>query len=288
MNKLITDDFVFVGNRRFVLEIMLAKNIKPIITLVAAGTRLEKEIDSMGIPYTVFRTKEELLQILAEVKFDVLISNGCPYILPISEMKTAKYVNIHPSFLPDLKGIDPAIGAILFERDAGATCHIMDSTIDGGDIISQVKIPYSVDLDVLLCYYLGFEAEKEVFLEALDRRFIPTHKQILTGDEIYYSRSIEDRRIHKGLKVNEIIQRCKAFSNRSQGALIEIEGKEYKLHGAKVIKNSYAKYVTRNKKCGHVLFQYEANLIFRHKGELIKVASVTENFSTIKVGAKIF
>ena len=48
-------------------------------------------------------------------------------------MKKKKYVNIHPSFLPDLRGIDPVLGSILFKRDAGATCHIMSEKIDAGD-----------------------------------------------------------------------------------------------------------------------------------------------------------
>ena len=41
--------------------------------------------------------------------YDILVSNGCPYILPLNELKKAKYVNVHPSLLPNLKGIDPVI-----------------------------------------------------------------------------------------------------------------------------------------------------------------------------------
>jgi methionyl-tRNA formyltransferase len=288
MNDVTYNKFVFVGNRRFVLESMLAENIRPVLTLVAANTHLEKDIVSLGIPFQIFKSKKELLDLLQKQEYEILISNGCPFILPVLEMKPAQYVNIHPSFLPDLKGIDPAIGAILFKRDAGATCHVMDTTIDGGDIISQIKIPYSPDLEVSLCYQLSFKAEKEVFIDALRRSFAPARTQVPTGDEIYYSRCIDDRRIHDRLSVDDIIQRCKAFNNKSQGALLSINGKTYHLHAAKEIHNSYAISSTKDQESGCVLFQYEANIIFRHRGKLIKVTSFTDDLSGVKVGTKLF
>ena len=70
-----------------------------------------------------------------------------------------------------MRGIDPVLGSILFKRDAGATCHIMSEKIDAGDIISQLKIPYSNDLDASLLYQLSFIAEKKVFHMALQKNF---------------------------------------------------------------------------------------------------------------------
>ena len=65
----------------------------------------------------------------------------------------------------------------------------MDDTIDGGPIISRVKIPFSKDLDVSLMYQLSFLAEKKVFHESFKENFVAkiNHEE---GDWIYYSRNL--------------------------------------------------------------------------------------------------
>ena len=120
-------------------------------------------------------------------------------------MKKRIYANIHPSHLPDLKGIDPCLGSILYSRDGGATCHIMDDTIDGGPIISRVKIPFSKDLDVSLMYQLSFLAEKKVFHESFKENFVAkiNHEE---GDWIYYSRKSNDKIINFNEDPEKIIQ----------------------------------------------------------------------------------
>lgn len=54
-----------------------------------------------------------------------------------------KIVNIHPSLLPAFKGVD-AIGQALDYgvKVFGVTVHYVDSSLDGGKIISQAAIPY--------------------------------------------------------------------------------------------------------------------------------------------------
>ena len=144
------------------------------------------------IPYQVIHSKKVLIEEINKTDFNILVSNGCRYILPVSKLPNKKYINFHPSCLPDLKGIDPAIGAILFQRDGGATCHIMNDNIDAGDIISQVKIPYTKDIDVCLMYQLSFIAEKKCFHLAYARNFEPLKAQEADDNAIYYSRTQED------------------------------------------------------------------------------------------------
>ena len=91
--------------------------------------------------------------------------------MPINKIKKGRYTNIHPSYLPDLKGIDPVLGSIKFSRDGGATCHEINERIDDGPIISRIKIPFTKDLDVTVLYQLSFVAEKEVFNEAFKNNF---------------------------------------------------------------------------------------------------------------------
>lgn len=57
-----------------------------------------------------------------------------------------KIINIHPSLLPAFPGVD-AIGQALKYgvKVFGVTVHYVDSTLDGGKIISQAAIPYDGD-----------------------------------------------------------------------------------------------------------------------------------------------
>ena len=92
--------------------------------------------------------------------------------------------------MPDLRGINPINGAILFDRPQGATCHYMDDGIDTGDTIAQVKVDDNVkDVPLDLLYQLSFMAEADAFEKAYMNEFKPLEKQNknLEGT-IYYSR----------------------------------------------------------------------------------------------------
>ena len=78
----------------------------------------EKELISRKKEYVSIESKKQLLELIKNTEFDVLVSNGCPYILPITKLrkKDEIFINLHPSLLPDLRGIHPVNGAILFDR----------------------------------------------------------------------------------------------------------------------------------------------------------------------------
>ena len=271
--------YIFVGNRRFVLEEMLKLNLDVDI-LVIKNTHLEKEKFLKDYKHSVISTKKELIDYIENHEFDVLISNGCPFILPISKLKKKIYSNIHPSYLPDLKGIDPCLGSILFSRDGGATCHIMDDTVDGGPIISRVKIPYSIDLDVSLMYQLSFIAEKRAFHEALKVNFKSQIEQE-KGDWIYYSRKPEDKIIDFNESPEKIIQRIKTFNNKSQGCVFYSNEKEFKVYEANIINNKFVLDYAKNFKDLETIFAYEDCIIFKKKDHVIKFLKVVGPISNL-------
>ena len=106
--------YVFAGNRFFVLEKMLELNL-PIIKIFAlCDSFLAKELERRRISYEIIPPKRDFVQILKALDFSILVSNGCPVILPITELSLGNnkvFVNVHPSFLPDLRGSDPVPGA---------------------------------------------------------------------------------------------------------------------------------------------------------------------------------
>lgn len=245
--------------------------------LVIKGSYLEKDIETFLIPYDLIESKQQLLAVLEEIDFDILVANGCPYILPISRMPKRHYVNIHPSYLPDLRGVDPALGALLFQRDCGATVHLMEDGIDTGDIISQVRIPYTPDLDIALLYQLSFLAEKEAFQTALNLEFKPQYPQTAQNDLIYFTRKPSDRMITFSERPQVIINKVKAFSNRNQGCLFTHNNKEYKVHCAKIMVNPYLYKTFSDAKNRQILLSYEDCIVFKIDDQIIQFSKLSGN-----------
>jgi len=284
--------YIFVGNRRFVLEEVVKQGLNLVSVIIAAGTHLEKDYERGIIicpSVNVVNNKIELINLLKSLNFDVMISNGCPYILPIHELPKAKYINIHPSCLPDLRGVDPVIGAILYGRDAGATCHIMDAGIDTGDIISQVRIPYSTDLDVTTLYQLSFIAEKKVLLQALKKGFAGDKRQIDNKSDIYYSRKLSDR-IITFLEDNDfMLRKIKAFNNKSQGCEFYVKDRKYLVYSATKMENKFLISFLKQFDEGVIGLSYEGSVIFMKDGEAIRFNNITsEHDETLPCGTKLF
>ena len=227
-----------------------------------------------------------MIDYINENEFDVFLSNGCPFILPINKLKKGKYVNIHPSFLPDLKGIDPVLGSVKFRRDCGATCHEINEKIDDGPIISRVKIPFTKDLDATILYQLSFIAEKEVFNNAFLKNFSIENEQE-KGDWIYYSRRPSDRNVNLSEKPEEIIQGVKAFSNKSQGCFFKIHDKEFKVFSAEEIYNPYLVKYSESFSDREVIFCLEDIIIFKIHQKIIKFSKVEGDISSVEPHDKI-
>lgn len=272
--------FLFVGNRRFVLEEILRHNLNLSEIAVISGTHLERDfkqgIISTNIEPKIIGGKQELIQFIKSASFDILISNGCPYILPIADLPSRLYINIHPSYLPDLRGADPAIGSILYSRDCGATCHYMDNTVDTGPIIDQVLIPYSHDLDVTTLYQLTFIAEKQVFSTALHRNFSRAHVQ--SGNElISYSRKASDKQISFCEPNSVILSKIKAFNNLSSGAEFKFSGNVYRVYAAAIMHNTFlVSHVKKFPPCT-VAMSYENDIIFHKDGDVIRFIGIVSN-----------
>ena len=205
--------FAFCGNRFHVLEAMLEAGLELASIAAMAGSHAQKTLQERSIPHVTISDKQGFLHWLAALDCDVMIANGCPYIVPVADYPAIRFINIHPSYLPDLRGADPVPAAILFARDAGASCHVMDSGIDTGDIIAQERIAYDANRDVITLYKLCFEAETRVFNQALARGFTAQKPQILRGNEIYYSFKPADLQIDFSHDAQAIKRRVLAFCN---------------------------------------------------------------------------
>ena len=285
--------FLFVGNRRFVLEQMLRAGLEIAGVFIIKGTHLERDLQNGLLPklnnIQYIGSKVELLELVRNTDFDVLISNGCPHILPVEDLPRARYINIHPSYLPDLRGADPTIGSVLLKRDSGATCHVMDTEIDTGPIISRLRIPFTNDLDVTTLYQLSFFAEQKVFSQALALGFEPQYKQPNDAEAIYYSRKPADQVISFSESNDLILQKIKAFNNRSQGCSFSIRGISYRVFSAQRMHNPFILELMEGFPDYVVGMSYENGILFRKDGEVLRFLDILPaNGEAISIGTNVF
>jgi methionyl-tRNA formyltransferase len=191
--------------------------------------------------------------------------------------------------LPDLRGVDPVIGAILFQRDSGATCHVMDDGIDTGAIVSQVRIPYSDDLDVATLYQLSFVAEQMAFKQALECQFSPLRLQCPASDNINYRRKPEDRVITFSEPNKLIFNKIKAFCNKSQGCQFTAAGGTFVVYAARTFHNQFIRQAMSSIEDGVVYFLYENSIVFKKDGEIIQFQQLSHiQGRPLSVGDKLF
>ena len=279
--------YAFCGNRYYVLQKMFELNLDVRAIFAVAGSYLERELSVRKIPFVRVDNRKELLSGLRQLDFDIFISNGCPFILPVSELSfgtNRRFINIHPSLLPDLRGADPVPGAILYGKDSGATCHVMNDRIDEGDIISQSIIPMTSCLDSGLLYQLSFLAEQQVFLEAFGKNFQPIRSQGLESHHTYYTFQGKDLFIDFCASSRDIIRRVKAFNTRSKGARFIHKENLFKVFDAEMVTNPYARWCFSNNLENQLVSVYENTLLLKKIDGLLKLKQIEGDLSNIRPG----
>lgn len=282
--------FLFIGNRNFVLEEMIKADLEISAILVLKGSYLELQLQHTDLNYFCFETKEQLINQICAQKFEILISNGCPFILPVDDLLRIceRCINIHPSLLPDLRGADPQPGSLLHRRDSGATCHEMDMGIDTGPIISQVKIPYSSNFDAAMLYQLTFLAEKKVFKDALIKNFEIEKKQRSKRGDIYYTFNEEDLTLKYTDTPNQIFQKIKAFSNFSKGAEFEIDRRKIKVYDCEIFESRAIAQMFGNLPKYYIALNYEQKLLLKYENIFIKLKDFDQSIDFISTGRCLF
>lgn len=274
---------LLIGNRHKVFEeIIKFKELNCSHIFVVEDSFLHSRLMDTDLEYTVFGIKEKnyIIERISKTGFDILISNGCPFIIPISKIRKPRqlFINIHPSFLPDLRGLHPANSTLLHKRGfTGATMHYMDDCIDTGNIIYQEKIDITDDLDLGLVYHMTFDLEARVFSIGMKRIIKANYDyqgQNQIGTSSYYSRSKEDMMVDFGSMSNdEIITRIRAFGIKSQGVSCTINNERYKVFDAEVIFSSYLLDKYSGYPCGALLLQYDDKLLVKTRDGMIKIKS---------------
>ena len=112
--------------------------------------------NSLGIGYTTDKIKKDNLPF----KPDIISSLYYRYIIDkdIIDICNGRIFNAHPSLLPKHRGCSSIPWAIINnDKETGITYHYIDSGIDTGNIILQIKYPIS-----------RFDTQETLFMKAAD------------------------------------------------------------------------------------------------------------------------
>lgn len=267
--------FLLNGQRESVLDVLAAHPAVDLVGCVAiSGSHLERAALERGLPTFVYgaRDKSAALAAVESLAFDILVSIGCPWKLPVirwhQNWPDALMLNVHPSCLPRLRGAHPLNGALLFnEPFIGASVHFMDEEFDTGALLAQCCIERTDDLDLPLLYALSRLLEAKAMEAALDA--LVANDLIMTGTpqqgkSSYYTRRAEDMQCEAAsTSSDELIRRVRAFGISSQGCTVFLADRAIVAFDAQRITNPFLYEQFREAKPGTILLTCDRGYLVR-------------------------
>lgn len=164
---------------RYLIENAASLNVE----IVGVLTQARKEFGSGNDLVTL--AQEAAIQIVEDVAqmpdCDILYSVQYHQILKAETIAKARQiaVNLHMAPLPEYRGCNQFSFAIIeAKKEFGTTVHVMDTSIDGGDILFQKRFPIPKDCWVNDLYKITEQASVDLFKETIGN--------IISGD---YSRT---------------------------------------------------------------------------------------------------
>jgi phosphoribosylglycinamide formyltransferase-1 len=88
--------------------------------------------------------EKEIVRLLNEARVDFVVLAGFMRVIkePILKAFPGRILNIHPSLLPDFRGLEAWRQALeAGVSEAGCTVHLVDSGVDTGKILGQSRVP---------------------------------------------------------------------------------------------------------------------------------------------------
>lgn len=127
----------------------------------------------------VSASADDFVASLAELRIDVIVSAAYGQILSAEFLAVARraVINIHPSYLPHLRGATPVVSAIVGgEREIGVTICFTIKRLDAGNIIIQERHPLPADTDHRIVTAAMFARGAKLLPEALERLRDPHYR----------------------------------------------------------------------------------------------------------------
>lgn len=157
-------------------------------------------------PYKI--NSQEVIDAVAYVKPDLCVISHFERLIkePLLSIPKLGFINLHPSLLPDYRGMAPQHWPIINgEKEAGITVHYVDEGTDTGDIIVQRRIALTDDMYVSDLQKIWMEHYKTIMVEAIDNIMngMPTVVQRHLPGRYYGKLKEEQCQINPGGSVQE-------------------------------------------------------------------------------------
>lgn len=275
---------VLIASRLNVLEVMNEfSELRVVKLFVQKDSLLHKRMGEVRLPNAAIyifdlSEKDKIISEIMLLDFDILFSNGCPFILPVDNMRRPGrlFINVHPTLLPELKGKTPLSGVfITHQKFIGATMHYIDSGIDTGAIITQESVRLTKDIDQGLVYKISFDLERVVFAKGM--KLLQKNNYLLEGSPqkskgSYFNRTDELQTINiRADSTNLIIDKVKSFGIKTQGTKLKIGKKLYIIYMAEKIVNDFLLSKYNGLKSGDIAFEYDGRIVVRTIDGMIKL-----------------
>jgi methionyl-tRNA formyltransferase len=142
-----------------------------------------------NIPYFITDNPNNELFInkLKVLKPDILVSFSAPVVFKEKLLKSAPNgcINLHCSYLPNYAGLMPSFWVLYKNADyAGASVHYMDTKIDNGPILGQIKIFYERGITMFKLIKLTKTIGGDLMCKVL--------KQIKDNSHTHFSNHVDD------------------------------------------------------------------------------------------------
>ena len=159
------------GGSNFINILKNQTNFKVVLGITNEENSSALSYDQLP-PIFISKNHKKILEKLKEINPDLIVLAGYMRIIPkeiIKEFKR-KIINLHPSILPEFKGLNADKKSFEAKKACGITIHYADEELDSGDIIFQYHInPYKYK--TFEEYHKALKKAEHTFLPKVIERF---------------------------------------------------------------------------------------------------------------------
>ena len=153
-------------------ELSLMKELRCLEPEMPLPPCLEEIVEGRDIPCIKVgnHNDEHTQSLLKELSLDVIVLGDTRIIKPnILKIPKIGIVNVHPGYLPDIKGNNPYVWAVYHDLPQGCTVHFIDKDIDTGPIILREKIELGQGTTFPLLMYTIINSCANLLAKAFNR-----------------------------------------------------------------------------------------------------------------------
>ncbi len=254
---------VYIGNLAAVAEYMFFTEELEVITILCEKERITDDLLTFSLLRNIeikeVDKEHPIEDYINRIPIDVIFVM-CSYgrRVPIEKCEGHKIFNIHYAALPNYRGRHPSYWATVNnEKRLGVTMHYVTEKFDDGNIVEQIFVPY---------YF--WEDERDIFDKLTKQvpKLLKSLVEFLKGRDYKMKNSggkyfapVEKKDITVDLEKDSpsLIYNKVRSQTRAGGAIMEIDGKRYRVFGIRFSKKNVEKTCVEEEK---LYIRYKDNI----------------------------